>query len=350
MNTGKNTSVINILFAIDYSKGETGYISKLIEIVESLENVKVITGLSKFWKKTEGIDLVIINWPDYLFNWKKKITDQEILKLTETLKFYQSKGTKLLTVVHDEYAHHTRNKNRDLIFDICYSNSDILAHLGDYSLKKYTEKYFRLGIKNVLLYHPLFNYKFDKLDQGLLKKQYSLVGKNVVLVPGNIRNFNELKLVLKTFRNIVDTNKYLIIQRIGFNRGNLGFCNKLWYNFFLKFHSNKILIVGTSPVDQSKLVELFTLSDIVLLSRFNILNSGNLILANQFNKRIIGFETGNITEWLKFSNDYVLDKNNLKQMRLTKGDLICNKSKFLDKINDDSIREQFYQILTYLNL
>lgn len=349
MNIGKNISMINILFAIDFENGETGYISKLIEIIDSIENVKISTGLSKFWDLSNEIDLVIINWPDYLFNWHKNITDEEIFKLIDTLNNYKSKGTKILTVVHDEYAHHTRNKNRDLIFDICYSNSDVLAHLGYYSLEKYKKKYSQLGIKNLLLYHPEFNYKFEKLDQKLLKKAYCLEDKNIILVPGNLRNFSEFKLVLKAFEKIIITNKYLVIQRIGFDKNKIGIINKLWYKVLLKIYRKNILIIGNKPISQYILNELFTLADVILLSRYNILNSGNLVLANQFNKRILGFETGNITEWLKFSNDYILDKRNILPIHINEKDLICNKSKFLDKIKDDRIREQFYQILNHLD-
>ncbi|MDH0659579.1 hypothetical protein [Empedobacter sp. GD03865] len=341
--------MIKILFAYDLIKNDNEYVERLVEIVESIEDYEVSKSLSEFWNPINEYDFVVINWPEYLFNWRKDLNKKDLDKLNDRIDFYKDRGTKVISLVHDEYAHHSRTKERDIIFDICYSKSDILAHLGEYSKKMYEDRYSNLPIKHFLLYHPLFK-KFN-FKQNILEARKVMnfpQNSRIIFVPGGIREEGEYELVKKIFNLIELKNKVLVIQKLSYQqpikRFSLGYFKQKIYYSYLKYFK-KIIIGPNKFIQPDILSNYFSASNIIFLPRYKILNSGNVVLANQYGKKIIGFETGNITEWLHLMNDIVLKTNYNQALDLEKLDLNKNPVEFLKLHNDNIIKQQFLAII-----
>ncbi|MFV0144748.1 hypothetical protein OBJ68_05325 [Empedobacter falsenii] len=341
-----------ILFVYKLLETDNEYVKRLVEIISTINNVRITNSLEEFWQPTKNYDLIIINWPEYLFKWRRNLEEVDIQNLKKQIGFHKKNTSKIMSIVHDEYAHHTKTIYRDQIFDICYEQSDILAHLGSFSKTLYKEKYKNLPIQHYLLFHPLYKEFAFNLDQIESKKHIKIAeNKNIIFVPGSVRDDYEYKLILKTFSQINLKNKILLIQKVNseivpkrysFQHFKLKF-KKLYLRYF-----RGIIIGPNKHVTPLQLSYYFAASSIVLLSRYRILNSGNVYLANQFNKKIIGFETGNITEWLRYGDDIVIDQNNLSLINIENLNAKSNKNKFLKFHSDNNIKEQFTKIISSL--
>ncbi|ASW75058.1 hypothetical protein IQ37_00330 [Chryseobacterium piperi] len=301
-----------ILYAYDLVENDNEYMERMVEISKTIENLEVVSSLNEFWKPTTHYNAIVINWPDYLFRWKRNISDSEVEKLQSLLEYYKKCGTKIITVLHDEYAHRSRSENRNLIFDICFQNSNILAHLGEFSQKEYSEKFKNLNIKHKLLYHPKYKYFNFDLNKENVRKAFGFKPKDfIIIVPGGIRHQYEEDYVNKIFNNIKIKHKKLIYLRATHidkpikkitSRRFIFF--KLKERYIQLFHKR---VYKYKFLDSKILSEYFTAADLVILPRIDILNSGNVILGSQFNKLIIGPKIGNINEWLlKFNHISIL--------------------------------------------
>lgn len=344
--------MINILFVYKLLEIDNEYVKRLVEIISSIDNINITNSLDEFWKPSKHYNLIIINWPEYLFKWRRDINEYDVQELEKQIKFYKDNSSKIMSIVHDEYAHHTRTPYRDQIFDICYGQSNILAHLGTFSKTYYEEKYKNRDIQHFLLYHPLYKEFSLNLDPKEAKKHIGISqNKNIVFVPGSVRDEFEYNLILKTFKQIQLKNKILLIQKFDKEIIPKRFSiqhfllklNKLYLKFF-----NGIIIGPKKHITPFQLSNYFAASNIILLSRYKILNSGNVYLANQFNKKIIGFETGNITEWLRYCGDVVLDKNNSNIIKIEDLNIKSPKNKFIELHSDKNIKEQFVKIIASL--
>ena len=318
----KDNILKNILFAYNIVEHDNEYVSRLVEIAQGIENLKVTVSLEEFWNPKIKYDAVIINWPDYLFRWKRDISDTEVEKLIYIFDHYKKNGTQIITVLHDEYAHHSRSQNRDRIFDICYQECDVLAHLGNYSLKKYSDLYKHLPATHKLLFHPSYR-SFDlSLSGEKTRNLLDLKKKDfIIIVPGGIRHQYEEDYVNKIFENIKIKNKKLIYLRAShinkpakaFTFSFISFKLKERYLQIFKKTSYKYKFLP-SPV----LSAYFVVSDLIILPRLDILNSGNVILGTQYDKLIIGPEIGNIKEWLEKFDQISIDPNSIQEDSFSK--------------------------------
>lgn len=345
-----------ILYAYDLVENDNEYMERMIAISKTIDNLEIISSLNEFWKPSTQYDAIIINWPDYLFRWKPNISDAEIEKLQKHLDYYKECGTKIITVLHDEYAHHSRSENRNLIFDICFQNSDILAHLGEFSQKKYSEKFKSLNVKHKLLYHPTYKYFNFDLNKEKIRRAFGFKPKDfVIIVPGGVRHQYEEDYVNKIFQKIKIKDKNLIYLRANHINKPLKKTTLRFVLFKLKERYIQLFYKRSYKykfLDSEVLSKYFTIADLVILPRIDILNSGNVILGSQYNKLIIGPKIGNINEWLIKFNQISIQPNSVEDKTFSKSittDIkyhLENQSNHTQYLyNDEVIAQQLSDIL-----
>ncbi|AZI69921.1 hypothetical protein [Cloacibacterium normanense] len=341
--------MMNILFAYNTDHKNNDYIFRLIELTQKLNDAFVYSSLEEFWEPTRKYDFIIINWPDYLFRWKVEITSLDLKKIKNTLNYHKKNETKIITFVHDEKSHFSNNKNLQELFNICYSESNTLVHLGNFSLEKYKEKYPTISHK--LVYHPLYNsFDLDKSFSEIRKKMKIRKKDFLIMVPGSIRKKDEYDFAVKVYKKINIKNKKLF-----FLRGNY-FINSRFNYFNIWYLLNKIylkyiykIFINEGYLSNEKLSDYLTISNLILLPRIDILNSGNITLCSQFNKLIVGFESGNISNWLDIlghikirENDDLQNLNKLIDNKITQR--INFKNKVQSISNDLIIIEQLKDV------
>ena len=265
-------------------------------------------------------DVVVLHWPEQLFNWQTPSTTQ-LNKLKTTLLNW-SKYVKIIYVAHNKKPHLKDNFQFKTLYKIVLGSCDVMVHFGDYSKTLYAKKYPKK--EHVIISHPLYSQSFKKYSNKKARQELGIsLHKKIILVPGKIRTLQERQLIVKAFKRLKLKNKLLVVpnmykkslpsfkgsyrlQRLPIVKNILFFlCNleMLWsYRFTYKHVSNQSLAL------------LMSASDVIVIPRIDVLNSGNVYLGLTYKKRIVGPEVGNITEVLQTFNCPVYIPNNVKSL------------------------------------
>lgn len=307
---------MNVLFPYSLSEADNQFVQIHIRILQDL-GCDVTASMDEFWQPTKSYDLLVINWPDYFFAWRDNIKDDEVVLLNNTLLNWKSVGTNIITFFHDEYSHFGRSANLNLLFDICYGKSNILIHLGEYSKNKYSSIYH--NAIHCIIHHPKYE-KFDmNADPWVQRKQLG-IKKNecFVLVPGAIRKREEIDYALKVFRSVTTPEKRMLFMRTSFLKKptSIRSVNELksaiyWLIFKNKYRFRDQIVFQDGFKDFDQFSQLMAAANIVVIPRTDILNSGNIILAAQFGKHIVGTGKGNMGELLKFLEQTVYSSDSI---------------------------------------
>lgn len=346
---------MNILFTYNQKSISNEFVIAHVKLLQQIGH-EVTMSLEEFWKPTKFYDFVVINWPDYFYNWRTDISDDEIFDFIKAIENLKHLNSKIVTFFHDEYSHFGRKANLNLMFDLCYSKSDILLHLGSYSYGKYKKIY--KNIRHELIHHPLYKeFNTELVYESSRKKLKVKKDQFLIIVPGTIRNNNELFYTINIFRNLKKAKKRLVFLRTSFlsRPSKLSNFNHLkeWFYYFIFKHWYNIyenIFCFNGYMEKSDLSSYFSASDLVIIPRTDILNSGNITLAAQFGKPIIGTGVGNMGELLKL----IQEKNNYKEIDLINLNFNHNERIFIEKTTkeliyqyagDATIKKQWQKIL-----
>lgn len=330
-----------ILFAYNLIKNDNEYVKRMVEITSLIESVEIFTSLTEFWTPSRDYDFIIINWPDYLFDWRVRLSDDDYQKAENQVNFYKSKRTKIINIRHDAYPHTDKSKNAIRLYDLFNTKSDYILHLGDFSVKEYHSVYGEVeNQKHLVIPHILFKgFNFDLNNKTELRLKYGYASNDfIILVPGNIRNYKEFKLAISLYKRIKIRHKKLLFQNMReVHFAKKSFTLKYFVRLLKRFY-HKIIHVSylSGKRTNVELSELFTIADLIFISRIDNLNSGNITLAAQFNKPIIAIETGNISEWVKKIDQMLILKKDLRKKSEIKIDIKESKNKIL-KLSEDKI-------------
>lgn len=255
-----------------------------------------------------SFEVVNIHWPEAIFNWMEP-SDEQLSEL-ETHILNWKKESILVYNKHDFQRNKGTTPNFTRLFDLIESQTDIFIHLGKFSHEYYSEKYPEAGHEIVL--HPLYRKNFKVSDKSEARANLKIdEDALVIIVPGNIRSYQERDLILKSFKNLNTPDKVLICTNIH-SEIRLDFPGRIKLKRLVdvkkqlvkKFRSKykpPEFIFTYNRIPDDELALKMSASDIVLIPRRNNLNSGIFFLALSYNKIVVGPECGNIEEQL---NDF----------------------------------------------
>lgn len=275
--------------------------SRLIE-----KGVDVVCSQKEFWENPFIYDVIHFQWPEIIFNWKKNISDHELESLTANLEIIKKAGVPMCITVHNLKPHTSNNPNLIKAFDSIYTHCAGFFHMGEYS-KDLFEKEYPRAIHFIIphhIYDSIYRFNMSFEPHRWIEK-----GKVNLLSFGAFRNNEERNLVLSLMRDPHFKNVNFIVP---------GFCNspcktivekikvrlcRLYYmcagiNFTSRFLTDK------------ETEQLFIQSDIVLLQRLSILNSGNLPMAFAAGKVVVGPNVGNVGAILNETGNPTFDPSN----------------------------------------
>lgn len=317
------------IVAKDKIKNTNYFVDELADILRSIGH-HVELGLDLFWSENIFLfDIIYFQWPEFIF--KGEVTDADVQKLQDRIIEIKNHGLKILAHCHNLRPHTIDNTNKIKLYDIVYSNCNIMIHMGSYSKRLMQEMY--PNIQHYIIPHHTYNaFKFEK-DISICKKDLNLPSNKInILCFGQFRNKAERNLILR-LKQTLPSKEYNFITP-GFYRERLiqkdifksiKVCFKtLYYKLRgIKF-SNKLISDDITE-------KLFCATDIVMIQRPQILNSGNLPMAFCAGKVVIGPDTGNVGTILKETGNPTYNPNDINsainaiaqaiQMNLTgKGD------------------------------
>lgn len=251
-------------------------------------------------------DIVNVHWPEALFNWEEPSTE-ELVDLEKLIRDWK-KESLLIYTKHDFQRNKGTTPNFTRLFQVIENNADVFIHLGEFSRSFYVSKY--PGARHEIIHHPLYLKNFEVSEKEAARRKLNISKEAfVIIAPGNIRNYAERDLLIKTFKSIKCKSKVLISTNVHSEirydfpgRIKLKRIIDVKNNFVKRFRDKyrpPKYIFTYSTISKEELELKMSAADLVFIPRIDILNSGNVFLGLTFNKIVVGPAVGNIEEQLK---------------------------------------------------
>lgn len=287
--------------------------------IEKFSSFHIVSG--HFLDDIAAFDIVNIHWPEALFDWKEPSESQ--LDALENQIAIWKKSAKIVYTKHDYERVKGMTPNFKKLFRLIESNTNLFIHLGDYSKKLYKYKY--PDAQHVVIPHPAFQNSFKKFSKGEARKRLGIDDNALVIVaPGQIRSLKERKLVIKSFQKLKIDNKVLVATNMR-NELENDFKGrvKLQKVFDVQAYVKEKFIKKYQPpqyyfsydsMNNDDFALRIAASDIVLVARTNLLNTGNVLLGLTFEKITVGPAIGNIEEQLTEHGFPVFDPKSISSV------------------------------------
>ena len=283
--------ISKLLFVCDDEKMKDTANPFVQTIAEELERrgVSVAYGRQKFFDRCEGYQVIHFQWPEAAFGWRKKdITHADVLAFRDQIRYARSLGIRVCYTRHNIRAHYADLPNVDDLYSTIESECDTVIHMGEFSRNEYLRRYDFPLVNHRVIPHHLY----EHIDRSIPKHEARrLLGidenEKVLLAFGGFRHEEECNIAVGGFQDAKSAIPRLRLlaprlpEKYGFGNGK--------------------------PVEAKLLPLYFAASDVVLIARKKILNSGNLPLGYYFGKPVVGPDVGDVGEILRETGNPVFD-------------------------------------------
>lgn len=268
-----------------------------------IDGVSIVTEPQNFWTSTIQFDIVHIQWPEELFDWKV-LNEGDIIKLRERLNFWKQQGAKIVATLHNAKPHKDKGFGEEL-YNLVYTQADCIVHLGNYSLSLYPNQ------NNVVIPHPNYN---------ALVKNYQPQKSDKIrfLSFGTIRSIEEEELLINAFKmaqipnSQITIHRSLIATKPYFSRRD--YFKEKKFKKSIKLYEKDNIFLSPKKVENADFDTIFGSTDIVVIPRINSLNSGVIFMGFTYGKVVVGPNIGNIQEFLKINDNPVYDAGNTSSL------------------------------------
>jgi len=309
------------------------------------------------------IDVVNIYWPESIFNYAEP-TLKQINDLEKELINWKAKA-KIVYTRHNKHPHKNKSQRFIDLYNLIISYADGIIHLGNYSLKEFSENYEKFkATPSAIIYHPAYTLFKNNISKLQARKKLGLLpNKKVILVFGSVRTYEELQLIIDSFNLLEEKNKHLLISNLNiykklpktFKDRILKFTNSKIEK--LKFQLKKDITINYSFIENEEVQTYLNAADVLFIPRINLLNSGNLFLGFSFKKVVVGPEIGNLTEFLQRTNNPTYNpKSSISASKALKKGLILSDKKGIENYTfvtehcqPKDIAKSYYSFFNQLN-
>lgn len=308
------------LYGYPFRANDNPYVGTLINGIKDVaQDIEIGFGLDKFWDEALfDYDLLHINWPDILLSKDSTLEDVGLF-VDRLVRFKAGKG-KIIVTCHNLQPHYCKNDIREAVYKKVYGIADVMIHLGRYSQELMKTKYPH--VKHVLCFHHTYDSLYCKTDrESSLKKLHLNPDIKYILCFGDFRDDEEREIVDEVARYFHSKKIELLAPgyyRIA-KRRNFLMLGCQWLKVRLKELMTPGLHIYGWFVPNDLLPYFYGASDVALIQRKKILNSGNLPLGFYFGKVVVGPNVGNVGEILESTgnptflpddNDSIIDAVN----------------------------------------
>ncbi|MGB4047826.1 MAG: hypothetical protein WBL24_06640, partial [Kiritimatiellia bacterium] len=299
----KEGGPVNILFA--YNRGLDWYSDAHAAGVEAA-NLPIEVSLEKFWSASPfDYDVVHIQWPETLFNWRTPSAD-ELELLRRRLKDIRSRA-KIIYTRHNEVSHNADTGAQRILrelYALIESECDVMVHLGEPSKTACETRPDLREKQHVMIPIPVYDEIYApylEMDRAEVRRRLGIpLHQKVALAFGHFRNEAERQLTVHAFGALNERDALLVAP--GWNQPI-----PKWRPLAL-LHSacqtlrarRRGMRLGTKRLlPHPAVARYFIAADVVFLQRLDGLNSANVPMAFLFSKVVAGPDCGNIGYWLR---------------------------------------------------
>lgn len=308
------------------------FVATLMNGVKKYNNhFEIFYGIGNFWDyKNLEPDIIHFHWPDLILDIDgKKYTASNVERRIIELK---KKGVKIVAHCHNLKPHYSdHSPERQKVYDVVYRLSDLIIHLGEYSYKIFFDKY--KSSRHIIIPHHIFNTIYDSNplsneEINIIRKKWGIPARDkVVLTFGAFRAQEERNLLTSIMEGMRNDNVCFIapqFYRIQNRRNKILLLREYMRAYYLKIKYPKLRF-SNRYISNSELPGLLKISDIVLIQRLHVLNSGNLALGFLFGKTVVGPNVGNVGHILKQTQNPCFDiSNGIEPIDALKKGFDCN--------------------------
>jgi glycosyltransferase involved in cell wall biosynthesis len=290
------------------AKHDNPYVRTLVEGINAQYNdVEWGDDSESFWNDDIlKFDIVHIQWPSFVFR-----TVYYPEKLEQRLKLIKARGIKIVTTCHNLEPHYAKIEGEKQCYNIAYSLSDCILHLGNYSLELFRQKY--PNVRHELLLHHVYDKVYPKIPtfNESLKKLHLSSKFRYVLCFGNFRADEERQMIINLSRRLAKDNIRILAPsffRVPIRKNFFIVAGKYLRYLLYKLQCPNIV---TTPhfVDDDNLPYWYGASSISLIQRLKILNSGSVSLGFYMKNCVVGPDLGNVGPWLLQTGNPVFKPN-----------------------------------------
>lgn len=286
------------------------YIYTLMDSInQQFDDIEWGYSIDIFWSdECYKFDIIHIHWPQIFLKYRNKKINIE--KLRQRFKELKNKNIKIVSTCHNLAPHYNKNELCNQLYTIVYNESDYIFHLGNFSLNLFQQKYPTQH--HILLPHHIY----DTVYTNRPSKEESMKALKLkdnctyILCFGEFRANEERELIIKLAQYAYKENFKLLAPSFCLipKRRNLviAFLKLLKYIFY-KLKYGKYIIFEKKPTNNEKLLYYYGASDISLIHRLHILNSGNVTLGFLMKNVVVGPNIGNVGEILRATANPTFD-------------------------------------------
>lgn len=343
---------MNVFVAVftDDAKDELNPFTYTLEsqICDAHQNVMFSSRKSEFWNRDDW-DIVHVMWPDSFVP-----AMREGRNLYDRLLDFKNKGVKIVSTIHNFWSHsHSSEEDYYYAYQIIYSMSDVMVHLGEYSKDKFEGLYRQA--KHIVIPHHVYNTIYSEIPDK--KNALAHLGYKdgvYVLVFGAFRHVEEKKLMFSVIKANPEI-RFVIprLYELPDGKINLRWLKQRLKHIYYKLKYPNLLCSGESFVSEEDIKYYYAATDVSFLPRMVNLNSGNLPLGMLMGHVIVGPDNGNIGELLQETGNFSYQFNNLTSICQALRDAIDsvasgvgkkNREYALKNWNTAQVAEKYYQI------
>ena len=193
--------------------------------------IDVRCSTNEFWNSDTPYDIIHFQWPEEVMEGNCDDPDR-ICRLKECIAFFRSRGARFVYTRHNVRPHDA-NEVIGRAYDIIEEQSDVVVHMGRYSLDEFAAKH--ADSRNVIIPHPIYQYTYKEDISVERARQYLNLPQEAFIVTsfGKFRNREERRMVTGAFRKWDEAKKFLLAPRLyPFSR-----FNRYGSNFFKRWTS-----------------------------------------------------------------------------------------------------------------
>lgn len=289
---------MKILIVCNIDSNPNPFVPTLAEGIRR-KGCEVQCSIDDFWNRWEEYDIIHLQWPDLLI-------DKGAEELKSNLYRIKKAGRSIVLTCHNLHSH-GRNPHLDEMYNIVFQAVDVFVHMGNESERICKEKYPHA--RHVIIPHHVYNTIYGELPpKSESIKHLNLRENNIhILCMGAFRNESERYLVSTLAKRLrkkhitILAPNYRHLKKWNEARLLLAIRNNLVY--VLDKLTNRNIVFHRELVPDNEIPYYYSASDVALIHRNDILNSGNLPMAYLFGKPVIGPSVGNVGEILRETNN-----------------------------------------------
>lgn len=288
---------MKILYSIPLQGSSNPFLKTLTDaLTEEDRNLEMEFSLDAIWSdEILSFDVFHIMWPEFMVD--NQHSSMDIKKRIIEIK---RKGVHIVSTCHNIIAHQSTNQEKNKAILNCYELSDVIHHMGMYSYNLLKE---RLPlVKHELIPHHIYDRLYTYLPPKDISCKHLHLSPNLnyILCLGAFRSQAENDLIKYTVRHL-PKKTCLIAPSFVFARKGKWDVMYYWRKYV---NFNKKLIANIYYISDDELLYYLAVSDISLIHRPKILNSGNVPLGMFAGNVIIGPEVGNVGDILKETGNF----------------------------------------------